>query len=166
MKKIMLCLMFCTYIKYGFSQNSDYGKERVRLGMPTNNKAYEDAEKEWTKLYAYSVMIGTSKLSAATAEYGTAIDGFRIKENEIKIVGFLHRYSKIEYDRIYVETKLDSMVLDSQVMKGRSINASWKDFYIKLKDVVYSNNYKINVYTYPEKVLLATKVFYIKKQYD
>ncbi|MCX6206651.1 MAG: hypothetical protein NTZ19_10420 [Bacteroidetes bacterium] len=164
MKTIIICLLLCSYMNSGFSQNSAYGKERVRLGLDTNNKAYQEAEAEWTKLYAYSVMIGTSKLSASGAEYGTGIDGFRIKEKEIKIVGFLHRYSKIEYDHIYVETKLDTMLLDSQVMKGRSINASWKDFYIKLKDVAYSNNYKITVYSYPEKVLLASKVFYIKKQ--
>jgi hypothetical protein len=161
MKYIMSVLAVCLAINTGFSQNSAYGKEVVRLGNPTNTKAYEEAEAEWTKLYAYSVMLGTSKLSASGG-----MDGFRIKDNEIRIVGFLHRYSKIEFDKIYVETKLDSMVLDSQIMKGRSINASWKDFYIKLKDVAYSNHYIVTVYTYPDRTFLAKKEFYIKKQYD
>jgi hypothetical protein len=106
----------------------------------------------------YEVMIGTNKTNASFNN----TDGFTIKENEIRIVGFLHRYDKIKFDQIYVVTKRDNTVLDEQTMKGRSINASWKDFYVKLKDVVPSNKYSILIYSEPERKLIAWKDFYIK----
>ncbi len=108
----------------------------------------------------YQVMIGTNKTNASFNN----TDGFTIEENEIRIVGFLHRYDKIKFDHIYVVTKRDTTVLDAQTMKGRSINASWKDFYIKLKDVVPSKRYSINVYSEPERKFIASKEFYIKKK--
>jgi hypothetical protein len=108
----------------------------------------------------YEVMIGTNKTNASFNN----TKGFTIKENEIRIVGFLHRYDKIKFDHIYVVTKRDTTVLDEQTMKGRSINASWKDFYIKLKDLVPSDNYRIEVYSEPERKLVASKEFYIKKK--
>ena len=108
----------------------------------------------------YEVMIGTNKTNASFNN----TKGFTIKENEIRIVGFLHRYDKIKFDHIYVVTKRDATVLDEQTMKGRSINASWKDFYIKLKDLVPSDNYRIEVYSEPERKLVASKEFYIKKK--
>jgi len=159
MKTIILIWILCMYVNMGITQNSEYGKQVVKLGLPTNTKAYEEAEAEWTRKYAYSVMIGTSKLSASNG-----MSGFRIKDDDIRIVGFLHRYSKIEYDQIYVETKRDGIVLDSQILKGRSINASWKDFYIKLKEVVFSDQYLVSVYSYPDKIFLGKKKFYIKKE--
>lgn len=155
MKPIILIGILCLYVNFGIAQNSEFGKQVVKLGLQTNTKAYEEAEAEWTRKYAYSVMIGTSKLSAATG-----MSGFRIKDDDIRIVGFLHRFNKIEYDHIYVETKRDGIVLDSQILRGRSINASWKDFYIKLKEVVFSDQYLISVYSYPDKIFLGKKKFY------
>lgn len=123
-----------------------------QLGKRTDRQLEEDKK--------YEVMIGTNKTNASFNN----TDGFTIKENEIRIVGFLHRHNKIEYDKIYVRTKRDTTVVDEQTMKGRSINASWKDFYIKLKDLVPSDNYRIDVYSEPERKLVASKEFYIKKK--
>lgn len=123
---------------------------KAQLGKRSNSQQAQDS--------LYEVMIGTNKTNASFNN----TNGFTIKENEIRIVGFLHRYNKIEYDQIYVETSRDGVVVDQQTMKGRSINASWKDFYIKLKDLIYSSNYKISVYSSPEKKPLASKEFYIK----
>jgi hypothetical protein len=124
----------------------------AQLGKRTDRQLEEDKK--------YEVMIGTNKTNASFNN----TDGFTIKENEIRIVGFLHRHNKIEYDKIYVRTKRDTTVVDEQTMKGRSINASWKDFYIKLKDLVPSDNYRIDVYSEPERKLVASKEFYIKKK--
>jgi hypothetical protein len=124
----------------------------AQLGKRTDRQLEEDKK--------YEVMIGTNKTNASFNN----TDGFTIKENEIRIVGFLHRHNKIEYDKIYVRTKRDTTVVDEQTMKGRSINASWKDFYIKLIDLVPSDNYRIDVYSEPERKLVASKEFYIKKK--
>ncbi|MEQ1624629.1 MAG: hypothetical protein ABL870_08060, partial [Sediminibacterium sp.] len=124
----------------------------AQLGKRTDRQLEEDKK--------YEVMIGTNKTNASFNN----TDGFTIKENEIRIVGFLHRHNKIEFDQIYVRTKRDTTVVDEQTMKGRSINASWKDFYIKLKDLVPSDNYRIDVYSEPERKLVASKEFYIKKK--
>jgi hypothetical protein len=124
----------------------------AQLGKRTDRQLEEDKK--------YEVMIGTNKTNASFNN----TDGFTIKENEIRIVGFLHRHNKIEYDKIYVRTKRDTTVVDEQTMKGRSINASWKDFYIKLKDLVPSENYRIDVYSEPDRKLVASKEFYIKKK--
>lgn len=124
----------------------------AQLGKRTDRQMAQDS--------LYEVMIGTNKTNASFNN----TDGFTIKENEIRIVGFLHRYDKIKFDHIYVVTKRDTTVLDEQTMKGRSINASWKDFYVKLKDVVPSDNYRIDVYSEPERKLVASKEFYIKKK--
>jgi hypothetical protein len=124
----------------------------AQIGQRSNRQLEQD------KLY--EVMIGTNKTNASFNN----TDGFTIKDNDIRIVGFLHRYNKIEFDQIYVETKRDTTILDQQTMKGRSINASWKDFYIKLKDIVYSDHYSISVYSSPDKKLLGTKYFYIKEK--
>ncbi|OYU56042.1 MAG: hypothetical protein CFE25_02015 [Chitinophagaceae bacterium BSSC1] len=124
----------------------------AQLGKRTDRQLEEDKK--------YEVMIGTNKTNASFNN----TDGFTIKENEIRIVGFLHRHNKIEYDHIYVKTRRDTIVVDEQVMKGRSINASWKDFYIKLKDLVYSDNYQIDIYSDPERKLIGSKSFYIKKK--
>jgi hypothetical protein len=110
----------------------------------------------------YQVMIGTNKTNASFNN----TNGFTTNENEIRIVGFLHRYNKIEFDRITVETRRDGVVIDQQTMKGRSINASWKDFYIKLKDIVFSDHYSVDVYSEPERKFIGTKEFYIKKKKD
>ncbi|OYZ47283.1 MAG: hypothetical protein B7Y15_14785 [Bacteroidetes bacterium 24-39-8] len=118
------------------------------------------SDRQLEKDKKYEVMIGTNKTNASFNN----TDGFTIKENDIRIVGFLHRHNKIEYDKIYVRTKRDTTVVDEQTMKGRSINASWKDFYIKLKDLVPSDNYRIEVYSEPERKLVASKEFYIKKK--
>lgn len=142
MKKITITtILFCISIY----TNAQIGK-----------RSYRQLEQD--KLY--EVMIGTNKTNASFNN----TEGFNIKETDIRIVGFLHRYNKIEFDQIYVETKRDSLVLDQQTMKGRSINASWKDFYIKLKDIVYSDHYSISVYSSPDKKLLASKYFYIKEK--
>jgi hypothetical protein len=122
----------------------------AQLGKRTDRQMAQDS--------LYEVMIGTNKTNASFNN----TDGFTIKENEIRIVGFLHRHDKIKFDNIYVVTKRDTTVLDEQTMKGRSINASWKDFYVKLKDVVPSNKYSILVYSEPERKLIAWKDFYIK----
>ncbi len=124
----------------------------TQLGKRTDRQLEEDKK--------YELMIGTNKTNASFNN----TNGFTIKENEIRIVGFLHRHNKIEYDRIYVRTKRDTTVVDEQTMKGRSINASWKDFYIKLKDLVPSDKYIIEVYSDPERKLVASKEFYIKKK--
>ena len=124
----------------------------AQLGKRTDRQMAQDS--------LYEVMIGTNKTNASFNN----TNGFTIKENEIRIVGFLHRYDKIKFDHIYVVTKRDTTVLDEQTMKGRSINASWKDFYIKLKDLVPSDNYRIDVYSEPERKLVASKEFYIKKK--
>ena len=124
----------------------------AQLGKRTDRQMAQDS--------LYEVMIGTNKTNASFNN----TKGFTIKENEIRIVGFLHRYDKIKFDHIYVVTKRDTTVLDEQTMKGRSINASWKDFYIKLKDLVPSDNYRIEVYSEPERKLVASKEFYIKKK--
>jgi hypothetical protein len=124
----------------------------AQLGKRTDRQMAQDS--------LYEVMIGTNKTNASFNN----TNGFTIKENEIRIVGFLHRYDKIKFDHIYVVTKRDTTVLDEQTMKGRSINASWKDFYIKLKDLVPSDNYRIEVYSEPERKIVASKEFYIKKK--
>jgi hypothetical protein len=124
----------------------------AQLGKRTDRQLEEDKK--------YEVMIGTNKTNASFNN----TDGFTIKENEIRIVGFLHRHNKIEYDHIYVKTRRDTTVVDEQIMKGRSINASWKDFYIKLKELVYSDNYQIDIYSDPERQLIGSKSFYIKKK--
>jgi hypothetical protein len=74
MKKLLLFSLFSTVSLLSFSQ----------LFSKT------DSQKEADKKYI--VTIGTSK---NTASYGT-IDGFRIKDNDIRIVGFLHRGDRIE----------------------------------------------------------------------
>lgn len=124
----------------------------AQFGKRTDRQLEEDKK--------YEVMIGTNKTNASFNN----TDGFTIKENEIRIVGFLHRHNKIEYDHIYVKTRRDTTVVDEQVMKGRSINASWKDFYIKLNDLIYSDNYQIDIYSDPERKLIGSKNFYIKKK--
>ena len=132
--------------------NTSFAQSFGSIGKRTN------AQLEQDKLY--EVMIGTNLTNASYNK----TDGFSIDENEIKIVGFLHRYNKIEYDRIYIKTMRDTTVIDEQTMKGRSINGSWRDFYIKLKNVIYSDNYSIEIYSEPERKLIESKTFYIKKK--
>ena len=60
----------------------------AQLGKRTDRQMAQDS--------LYEVMIGTNKTNASFNN----TKGFTIKENEIRIVGFLHRYDKIKFDHI------------------------------------------------------------------
>ncbi len=112
----------------------------------------------------YEVMVGKNKNSAAI---NGGMPGFRIKGTDIRIVGFLYRSNKIAYDELYIETTLDdSIVVDSQVVSCCGISAKWRDFYLTLSNVKYSYNYRVTFYTNKDRVRLAGKTFFIKKDYD
>ncbi len=106
----------------------------------------------------YQVTLGTNKNSAAIGR-----KGFTIKGTDIKIVGFLYRGDKIEYDKLFIETRRDDEVVDSLIIPCCGISKKWRDFYIKLSDVKYSDNYKVTVYTYEGRKYLQAKYFFIKK---
>jgi len=106
----------------------------------------------------YFVTVGYNKNSASIG-----MDGFKIKDNDIRIVGFLHRGNKIEYKELYIETTKDGIVVDSQVVSCCGISAKWRDFYLKLSDVKYSDHYKVVVYINADRTVLGSKEFYIKK---
>jgi len=106
----------------------------------------------------YFVTVGYNKNSASIG-----MDGFKIKDNDIRIVGFLHRGNKIEYKELYIETTRDGIVVDSQVVSCCGISAKWRDFYLKLSDVKYSDHYKVVVYINADRTVLGSKEFYIKK---
>ena len=107
----------------------------------------------------YFVTVGHNKNSASIG-----MDGFKIKDNDIRIVGFLHRGNKIEYKELYIETTRDGIVVDSQVVSCCGISAKWRDFYLKLSDVKYSDHYKVVVYINADRTVLGSKEFYIKKE--
>jgi len=107
----------------------------------------------------YFVTVGHNKNSASIG-----MDGFKIKDNDIRIVGFLHRGNKIEYKELYIETTKDGIVVDSQVVSCCGISAKWRDFYLKLSDVKYSDHYKVVVYINADRKVLGSKEFYIKKE--
>ena len=104
----------------------------------------------------YQVTVGTSKNSAAIGK-----EGFTIKGTDIRIVGFLYRGDKIEYDSLYIETTRGKVIVDSLIIPCCGISKKWRDFYIKLSDVVYSDNYNVSVYTYRERKYLRGKNFFI-----
>jgi len=106
----------------------------------------------------YFVTVGHNKNSASIG-----MNGFKIKDNDIRIVGFLHRGNKIEYKELYIETTKDGIVVDSQVVSCCGISAKWRDFYLKLSDVKYSDHYKVVVYINADRTVLGSKEFYIKK---
>ena len=106
----------------------------------------------------YFVTVGHNKNSASIG-----MNGFKIKDNDIRIVGFLHRGNKIEYKELYIETTRDGIVVDSQVVSCCGISAKWRDFYLKLSDVKYSDHYKVVVYINADRTVLGSKEFYIKK---
>jgi hypothetical protein len=143
MKKLLLLLLFSTVSLLSFSQ-------------------FRKTDKQNEKDKKYVVTVGTSK---NTASYGA--DGFRIKTNDIRIVGFLHRGDRIEYKEVYIETKRDGIVIDSQILSCTGIHVKWRDFYLKFTDVVYSNSYIVTVYVNADRaVVLGNKVFFIKKDQD
>ena len=107
----------------------------------------------------YFVTVGHNKNSASIG-----MNGFKIKDNDIRIVGFLHRGNKIEYKELYIETTKDGIVVDSQVVSCCGISAKWRDFYLKLSDVKYSDHYKVVVYINADRTVLGSKEFYIKKE--
>jgi hypothetical protein len=144
MKKLLFLLLFSTVSVLSFSQ------------FRKTDKQNEEDKK-------YIVTVGTSK---NTASYGTT-NGFTIKDNDIRIVGFLHRGDRIEHEEVYIETKRDGIVIDSQILSCTGVHVKWRDFYLKLTDVVYSNNYIVTVYVNADRaIVLGSKVFFIKKEQD
>ena len=118
-----------------------------------NRARYIDNYTDFSRVYS---LVGCA--------YGR-IDG--LKTTDIRIVGFLYRSNKIAYDKLYIETTLDdSIVVDSQVVSCCGISAKWRDFYLNLTNVKYSYNYRVAFYTNKDRVRLAGKTFFIKKDYD
>ena len=131
------------------------------ISLVSFSQIFHKTDKQLEEDKKYIVTVGTSKNSASGG-----MDGFRIKDNDIRIVGFLHRGNKIEYKELYIETTRDGIVVDSQVVSCCGISAKWRDFYLKLSDVKYSNHYRVTVYVNEGRAVLGTKDFFIKKEYD
>jgi hypothetical protein len=125
-----------------------------QLFKKTDKQAEEDKK--------YIVTVGSNKNKAS----GEGMSGFRIKDTDIRIVGFLHRGNKIEYKELYIETTRDGIVIDSQVVSCCGISDKWRDFYLNFSDVKYSNHYKVTVYVNADRTVLGSKEFFIKKDYD
>jgi hypothetical protein len=120
---------------------------------------FKKTDKQLEEDKKYFVTVGHNKNSAS---FG--MDGFKIKDNDIRIVGFLHRGDKIEYKELYIETTRDGIVVDSQVVSCCGISAKWRDFYLKLSNVTYSDHYKVVVYINADRKILGSKEFFIKKE--
>ncbi|MEI7735065.1 MAG: hypothetical protein WCI49_06335 [Ferruginibacter sp.] len=119
--------------------------------------AFSQINYQWTD--NYQVSVGTNKNSAVSGKAGFIING-----TDIRIVGFLYRGDKIEYDKLFIEIRRDTIVVDSLIIPCCGISKKWRDFYIKLSNIVYSDNYKVIVYTYDERKYLGARYFYIKKE--
>jgi hypothetical protein len=116
------------------------------------------AEEKEEKNNQYLLTIGLSKLSASYDTYG-----FEIKENELRIVGLLYRGNKLAVDELTILTRVDDKVVDSQYVSCGK-NAKWKDMYVHLKDLAYSESYSISVYSAANGNLLKRKDFYIRQK--
>jgi hypothetical protein len=151
-----------------FMQNKDCKKIMLlfvllnAISLCSFSQLFNKTDKQLEEDKRYIVTVGSNKNKAS----GEGMDGFRIKDNDIRIVGFLHRGNKIEYKELYIETTRDGIVIDSQVVSCCGISAKWRDFYLKLSDVKYSNHYKVTVYVNEGRAVLGSKDFFIKKEYD
>ena len=141
MKKIILLLLLTATVFNSFAQRM--------------SKAHMDEQNK-----KYIVTVGNNKLSAGS---GSGKDGFTIKDKDIRIVGFLHRQDRIEFDSVYIVTKRGGIVIDSQVLSGNKVHTRWRDFYLNLSDVVHSDHYSVAAYSNEDRKLLDIKYFYIKK---
>ncbi len=129
----------------------------VFLFTALNLITFSQINYQWTD--NYQVSVGSNKNSAVSGKAGFTING-----TDIRIVGFLYRGDKIEYDKLFIEIRRDTMVVDSLIIPCCGISKKWRDFYIKLSNIVYSDNYKVIVYTYDERKYLGARYFYIKKE--
>lgn len=156
MKKIIFILLFGLLANSSFGQDERYAK--VKRDYPgayekdIRDSKYEELDKE------YFVRIGTSKLNAALDN-----NGILTKDREIKLVGLLYRKDKLNVDELNIEIKRDGIIIDSSTVSC-SKNNQWKDFYIELKSLRFSENYEVIVYNALDKKILENRVFYIRKE--
>ncbi|NOU47285.1 MAG: hypothetical protein HOO86_09505 [Bacteroidales bacterium] len=156
MKKIIILLLFGLLVNATYSQDERYAKVKRDYPNPyeknIRDSKYEELDKE------YFVRIGTSKLNAALDN-----NGILTTDREIKLVGLLYRKDKLKVEELYIEIKRDGEVIYSST-ESCGKNKQWKDFYIELKKLRYSENYEVIVYNASDKVFLENRVFYIRKE--
>ncbi len=145
----MLSLLFIVVTLLSFSQKKPTYDEMKRIW------AREEQKKEDDK---YAITIGTSRVSATNG-----MQGFTTNDNDIRIVGYLHRGNKIEYEDVLILTRLDDKILDSQVVACTGIHKKWRDFIIQIP-VVYSTNYSVEIYGGANREILGIKTFFIQKK--
>lgn len=157
MKKIVLFLLIVLMTNNLFSQDNRYAKVLREYPGPyekaIRDSKYEELDNE------YFVRIGTSKLDASLDH-----NGILTKDRSIKLVGLLFRKNGLLLDNIYIEIKRDGEVIYSTTEScGKS--SRWKDFYIKLENLRYSENYEVIVYNNAlDKKFLENREFYIRKE--
>ena len=157
MKKTLLFLLFVLAANNVFGQDERYAK--VLRDYPgsyekeTRERKYEELDNE------YFVRIGTSKLNASLDH-----NGILTKERSIKLVGLLFRKNNLLVDEIFVEIVRDGEVIYS-VTESCGENSRWKDFYIKLENIKYSENYEVIIYNNAlDKKFIENRKFYIRKE--
>lgn len=156
MKKILLLLLFGLLTTTSFAQDERYAKVKRDYPNPYEKDIRESKYEELDN--DYFVRIGTSKLDAALDH-----NGILTKERSIKLVGLLFRKNNLQIEKIDIEIKRDGEVVYSAT-ESCGKNSRWKDFYIQLDNLRYSENYEVIVYNTIDKKFLENRKFYIRKE--
>jgi len=153
---MQMFLLFVLMTNSLFGQDNRYAK--VLRDYPNSyeksirDSKYEELDNE------YFVRIGTSKLDASLDH-----NGILTKDRSIKLVGLLFRKNNLLVESIYIEIKRDGEVIYSNTESCGS-NSRWKDFYIKLDNLRYSEDYEVIVFNALDKKFLENRKFYIRKE--